>query len=88
MAARKFLKIFAHFLQDCPVCSGRKQTNSNLPESEVAVMNKSHKYTREDVIAMLLVISALSKRIATRMQMTSKRGGSHVKNERLIPDFG
>lgn len=51
-------------------------------------MNKSHKYTREDVIAMLLVISALSKRIATRMQMTSKRGGSHVKNERLIPDFG
>ena len=51
-------------------------------------MYTGHRYTREDVIAMLLVISALSKRIATRMQMADEKGGGHVKDERLIPDFG
>ena len=62
--------------------------NKNLPESEVAVMYTGQKYTRADVISLLLVISALSKRIAARMQMADEKGGGHVKDERLIPDFG
>ena len=88
MSAGKFEKIFAHFWFDCPVCSGRRDTKQNLPESEVAVMYTGQKYTRADVISLLFVISALSKRIATRMQMADEKGGSHVKDERLIPDFG
>ncbi len=51
-------------------------------------MDTGQRYTRDDVISFLLVISALSKRIATRMRMADQKGGSHVKDERLIPDFG
>lgn len=51
-------------------------------------MYTGQKYTRADVISLLFVISALSKRIATRMQMADEKGGSLVKDERLIPDFG
>ena len=62
---------------------------TNLPESEVAVMNTGQRYTRADVISLMLVISVLSKRIATRMQMADEEGGGdHVKDERLIPNFG
>ena len=70
------------------LCVLEGDTKQNLPESEVSVMYTGQKYTRADVISLLLVISALSKRIATRMQMADEKGGNHVKDERLIPDFG
>lgn len=51
-------------------------------------MDTGQRYTREDVISLLLVISALSKRIAIRMRLIDQKGDGHVKDERFIPDFG
>ncbi len=44
-------------------------------------MYTGHRYTRDDVISFLLVISALSKRIVSRMQMADQKGGCHVKDK-------
>lgn len=38
-------------------------------------------YTREDVISLLLVVSALSKSIATKMQMMDGGGDKDGKDE-------
>ena len=38
-------------------------------------------YTREDVISLLLVVSALSKSIAMKMQMTDGGGDKDGKDE-------
>lgn len=38
-------------------------------------------YTREDVISLLLVVSALSKSIATKMQLMGGGGDSDVEDE-------
>ena len=51
-------------------------------------METGRKYTRADVISLLLVVSALSKRIAVKMMMVEEEGGNYGKNERLIPDIG
>ena len=51
-------------------------------------MRTDKRYTKADVISLLLAISELSKRIAIRMMMAEEEGGNYGKNERLIPDFG